>query len=144
MAGILLSGPAGAGKSAMAKRLLENLGQPGVIVDFQAIYAALLLLDRDADGRYPERQGRDSHLLPLAEYTRRAAITGAVDRQLFAIVTNSDGDGDRRRTLLGLLGAGAVEQVIDPGIVTVSDRLATGGQVSVQCAQAIQRWYGRL
>ena len=144
MAGILLSGPAGAGKSAMAKRLLENLGQPGVIVDFQAIYAALLLLDRDSDGRYPERQGRDSHLLPLAEYSRRAAITGAMDRQLFAIVTNSDGDADRRRTLLGLLGAGAVEQIVDPGREVVTQRLSTGGQLSIQCTQAIQRWFGRL
>ena len=144
MAGILLSGPAGAGKSEEARRVMAESNIPAVVIDFQAIYAALLLLDRDADGRYPERQGRDSHLLPLAEYTRRAAISGAVDRQLFAIVTNSDGDGPRRQTLLQLLGAGGQERIIEPGREVVTQRLSTGGQLSIQCTQAIQRWYGRL
>ena len=53
----------------------------------------MLLLERDPEsGRYPEREGRHSHLLPLAEYVRRSAITGAASRELFPIVTNSDGD----------------------------------------------------
>ena len=127
MAGLLLSGPAGAGKSEEARRVMAESNIPAVVIDFQAIYAALLLLDRDADGRYPERQGRDSHLLPLAEYTRRAATTGAVDRQLFAIVTNSDGDADRRRTLLGLLGAGGQERIIDPGRESCHPKAIDGG-----------------
>ena len=76
MANLLLSGPAGAGKSALARELLAELGGAGVIVDFQAIYAALALLLRDDDGRYPPRESTHAHLLALAEYVRRAAITG--------------------------------------------------------------------
>ena len=71
-------------------------------------------------------------------------MSGAVDRQLFTIVTNSDGDADRRQTLLGLMGAGAVEQILDPGIEIVTRRLSVDGQLSTQCSQAIQRWFGRL
>ena len=119
-------------------------GGDGVIVDFQAIYAALLLLNRDSDGRYPERQPNQSYLLALAEYIRRAAITGAQEMEIDPIVTNSDGAPARRNLLLGLLGAGASETVIDPGIDVVQFRLAVDGQLSRQCNEAINRWYTRL
>ena len=50
----------------------------GAIIDFQSIYAALLMLRRDPEtGRYPERDPADAHLLALAEYvTRKAMIYG--------------------------------------------------------------------
>ena len=111
----LLSGPAGAGKSALARQLLADLGGAGVVVDFQAIYAAMLLLLRDDDGRYPERNASQSHLLALAEYVRRAMIGGALEMDIEIIATNSDGSPTRRAYLLGLLGPGATERVIDPG-----------------------------
>ena len=117
---------------------------PAAVIDFQSIYAAMLLLNRDEEGRYPERLARDSYLLPLAEYVRRAAITGAANRELFPIVTNSDGGRVRRGFLLDLLGNGAVEQVIDPGLEVVTQRLSVNGRLSKQCAGAIDRWYGRL
>ena len=104
MPGLLISGPAGAGKSQAARLEMERSIVPSLVVDFQAIYASLLLLERDESGRYPQREGRHSHLLSLAEYVRRAAITAAANRELFPIVTNSDGDALRRRTLLNLLG----------------------------------------
>ena len=55
-------------------------------------------------GRYPLRNER---LLPLTEYVRRAIITGATDRDITVIATNSDGDPARRAFLLGQLGEGA-------------------------------------
>ena len=144
MAGILISGPAGAGKSQAARKMQENSALPSLVVDFQSIYASLLLLERDSDGRYPERQGRDSYLLPMAEYVRRVTISAALTRELFVVATNSDGSRVRRGFLLDLLGPGAVEQIIDPGREVVVRRLSTSGSLTEQCAQAVNRWYGGL
>ena len=144
---MLLSGPAGAGKSQRARDLLAQLQGPGAIIDFQSIYAALLLLLllRLEDGRFPERDPTDAHLLALAEYVRRAAITGARGMDVEIIATNSDGAPARRDYLLGLLGPGAVEEVLDPGRAVVRQRLSvTPGVLTDQCGQAIDRWYGRL
>ena len=144
MANILVSGPAGAGKSRLARDLLAQMQGQGAIVDFQAIYSALLLLLRGPDGRYPERDPADAHLLALSEYVRKAMFTGAREMDIEVIATNSDGSPSRREYLRGLLGAGAVEQVLDPGRKVVVDRLSINGVLSQQCGQAIDRWYGGL
>ena len=144
MANTLISGPSGAGKSNLARELLAQVQGQGAIVDFQAIYAALLLLLRGPDGRYPERDPADAHLLALAEYVRRAMITGAREMDIEILATNSDGSPARREYLRGLLGPGAVETVLDPGKAAVVDRLSINGVLSQQCGQAVDRWYGRL
>ena len=105
MAGILLSGPAGAAKSALAWRLLQDHPQLAIVADFQAIYAALTLAERDRRGRYP---ARDARLLPITEYVRRAAISGARERDIDVVATNSDGSPERRAFLLRELGPDAV------------------------------------
>ena len=142
MPSVLLSGPAGAAKSAMARRLLRESSELAAIADFQAVYAALSGDVRGPDGRYPLR---DDRLLPLAEYVRRAVLTGALARDIEVIATNSDGDPVRREFLLGQLGAGAVERIVDPGIDVVSARLSDpeSGVLSDECDSAIRRWYGR-
>ena len=61
MADVLISGPAGANKTAEARRLLEAYPGPAVALDFQSIYAALLLLERMADGRYPQLGSRNTN-----------------------------------------------------------------------------------
>ena len=143
MPSVLLSGPAGAGKSALARRLWIEAGTLAVIVDFQSLYAALSGDRRGDDGRYPLRR---DELLPTVEYLRRAAITAAVQRELDVIATNSDGSEARRAFLLEQLGAGATERVVDPGQDIVSARLADPetGELSDECKAAIGRWYGRL
>ena len=143
MAGILLSGPAGSAKSALAWRLLADHPQLAVVADFQAVYAALTLVERDRNGRYPLR---DDRLLPTVEYVRRAIISGAIAREIDVVATNSDGDPARREFLLGQLGPGAVERVIDPGRAIVAARLSDPqtGELSDECGQALHRWYGRL
>ena len=142
MASILLSGPAGAAKSALARRLLAESTELAAIADFQLVYRALTDVERGRDGRYPLR---DDRLLPLSEYVRRAIITGAVNRGITVIATNSDGDPERRAFLLGQLGAGAVERIVDPGRNIVEARLSDPetGVLSSECDQAIGRWYGR-
>ena len=143
MASVLLSGPAGAGKSALARRLWLAAPALAVIVDFQSLYAALSGDRRGDDGRYPLRV---DGLLPTVEYLRRAAITAAVQRDIEVIATNSDGDPARRAFLLGQLGTGALERIVDPGRDIVSARLADPetGELSDECDEAIQRWYARL
>ena len=143
MADTLLSGPAGAGKTQHARRLLDTAAAPIVALDFQSIYAALLLLERQPDGRYPERLARHEYVLPLVEYVRRAAITGAALMEIDVALTNSDGSPLRRLELLNRLQPGAAELVIDPGLDVVTDRLSVDGVLSDQCGKAISRWYGR-
>ena len=143
MASILLSGPAGSGKSQEAKRLLDENPELGAIIDFQSLYVALSGDTRGPDGLYPYR---NEALLPIVEYLRRAALTAAREREIDVIATNSDGDPERRAFLLQELGAGATERVIDPGKAVVSARLADpiSGDLSPQCGAAIGRWYNRL
>ena len=144
MPGTLLSGPAGAGKTARARAILRGLSRPGLIVDFQSLLAALTLLERDGEGRYPERTPEINRLLPLVEFSRRNIIRRAQEAELYTVVTNSDGSPPRRRELLALLGSDAAEEVLDPGIDVVTRRLSRGGQLSQQCSQAIGRWYTRI
>ena len=79
MASILLSGPAGAAKSALALELLQEWSGPVVLIDFQSLTIALTGVVRGPDGRYPLR---DERLLPIIEYLRRAALTAARNRDL--------------------------------------------------------------
>ena len=143
MANILLSGPAGAGKTQEAQAILAAAIGPMVAADFQAILAALLLLERLPNGRYPNRNpAQAAWLLPMAEAIRQTIITIAEEREIDVVTTNSDGSAARRGFLLSRLGPGAVERVIDPGINVVTDRLAVDGVLSVDCGKAISRWYG--
>ena len=142
MPGILLSGPAGGGKSQLVRDLLRKATVPTVAADFQSLVVALLLLEREpATGLYPVRP---EWVLPLAEYARQAIITGATAREISIITTNSDGDPARRRSLLARLGPGATERIVDPGIDVVEARLADSGtgELSNECGRAINRWYG--
>ena len=115
--------------------------EPAVLIEFQEIYAALLGIRRLPSGRYPERLDSDSYALPLTEYVRRSAITAARERDIHAIVTNSDGNPERRTALLGYIGPGSSEIVVDPGRSIVEDNLSIEGELSEQCDDAINRWY---
>ena len=78
---------------------------PTVAADFQSILAALMLLERLPNGRYPNRiEAQASWLLPMAEAIRQTIITIAIDRDIDVVATNSDGSPERRGFLLGRLG----------------------------------------
>ena len=146
MGNVLISGPAGAGKSAVAKERRDAASGPAVIADFQSIYAALSGDVRSPDGTFPLR---DERLLPLTEYVRRAVITGAKAREIEIVATNSDGDPDRREFLLDELETGGIEAdeiIIDPGEEVAKARLSSRrtGRLSSACKAATDRWYRRL
>ena len=143
---ILLSGPAGGGKSQRARELLAESPEPAIIVDFQQTYAQILAIERDPEtGRYPERKESDSFAIPLTTEIRLGMLAAAKAQQVAVIMTNSDGDLGRRQRLLGLMPDGATEQVIDPGEAVVRARLTNRqGLLSDQCKAAVMRWYGRI
>ena len=146
MPNLLISGPAGAGKSQLAKDERLAASGPTVIADFQSIYAAITAAERDpVTGKYPVRSKADEGLLPITEYVRRVIITAAVIREIGVIATNSDGDTTRRKTLLAALGIGAKERVVDPGRDVVIERLKEPGEldISIECSNAVNRWYTR-
>ena len=142
--GILLSGPAGAGKSQRAQQIRRERPGPTVVSDFQSLYASVLQIERQANGRYPERKLPDDFVIPLIEELRRDLVEAAIQREIFVIATNSDGSPDKRAGLLSLLGPGSAETVLDPGITVVESRLSVDGELSDNCKNAINRWYGRL
>ena len=116
-----------------------------VAADFQALLAALLLLERLPDGRYPARlDSQAAWLLPLVESIRQTVITFARDRDIDVVGTNSDGSPARRVYLLQRLGAGSAERIIDPGFDVVTERLSNpDGTIDEQCVEARGRWYNR-
>lgn len=101
---LLVSGPAGGGKSQAVEAFLEDVGAPVAVVDFTALYVALSGDVRDPEtGRYPLRKAA---LLPLAEYARRTAISRAAANELPIVATNASGDPERRASLLAHLATG--------------------------------------
>ena len=143
---VLLTGPAGAGKTQEARRLLQAAAGPMVAADFQTILAALTLLERDPlTGRYPERNpAQAAWLLPMTEAVRQTVITFAKEAEIDVVATSSDGAPARRAHLLERLGPGSVERILDPGIDVVTARLSgPDGELSEQCRAAISRFYGR-
>ena len=143
MPNLLLSGPAGAGKSSVARRRRREMTQPSVIADFQSVYVSLSGDVRDDNGNYPESE---PELLPLAERERQRIIRDAVEMQVGVVATNSDGAQERRAYLLGILGPDALEEIIDPGLDVVTARLSDPetGALSDACGRALSRWYSRL
>ena len=144
MPGILISGPAGAGKSQFARQVRAETPGPAVVIEFQEIYAMLLGLQRLDNGRYPPRLESDAFAMPMTEYLRRAAISAATARDITPIVSNSDGSQERRAALLGFMGPGSTEIVVDPGVDVVVSRLSVDGTLDPSCREAIARWYGRI
>ena len=142
MPNVLLSGPAGAGKSQKARSLLERSSGPTIAADFQSIVAALLLQERDSEGKYPLRP---EWILPLTEFTRRSVITGARRAGIDIVATNSDGDPTRRAFLLSELGEDAEERIILVSEAEAQERLRNRQGVLIPaCVQATDRWFRRF
>ena len=140
----LLRGPAGAGKSAVTRRMLAA-GEVDVVADFSALHAALTGAERDGDGRLPEREWTDARI-PLAMAVVTAASRQALRRGLRVVRTTSTSSQDMidsARELAELEDAAFEVVTEDPGEAVVRDRLSgADGRLSDSCRRALQRWYG--
>ena len=143
----IIRGPAGAGKS----QWYEANREPGdLIIDVTVLWAALLGLERDGNGRYPVRLASDPGLR-MALYLKSTAIRFAAENGISGWATTSNSspvavERLRERIVSGG-GAGAVGRVVtvDPGESVARSRLADPdtGEVSDECNRAVRRWYGR-
>ena len=143
----IIAGPAGAGKTQRAQEIIQELRNNGlnpVAADFQSIYAALLLIQRQSDGRFPERDPDYAYMLAMVEYVRSVIINRALRNEQPVVATVSEGPGgERYAALLALFNGAAREETIDPGVREVMERLSErNGDISDQCLEAMRRWYG--
>ena len=140
---IRMAGPAGAGKSAAGRRLLDD-GAADVVIDMTSVWAALRMLERGPDGRYPARLDSDP-ALGLTAWAKTAIAREALRRDLRAVKTSSTpADYERDAELARAEGAGFREVVVDPGRAVVEARLADPetGVLSAECEEAVNRWFG--
>ena len=147
MPSVLISGPAGTGKTKLALATLGTTGRNAILADFTAVFNAVTGTRRDpATGRFPIRRGPEQAFLPITERLRQDVIRRGREMGFDIVATNSDGSPARRRRLLELLGPGSKEIVLDPGEETVVDRLKAKetGILDPECGKAIGRWYTRL
>ena len=139
----VLRGPVAAGKT----QHLREIAAGDIVLDVTAIWAALLNLERDRDGKYRERlSGEDA--LTLALYLRAAGVREAARRNLTAWVTLSSSQPEAvervREKVLSESGVFGRVVTRDPGPEAILDRLRReDGSVSEECEKAIRRWYGR-
>ena len=140
----LLEGPAGSGKSQVARDLLEA-GEVQALADVTALWAALSGAQRDLEkGRYPERAD-DDPALGLARYVQAAAVRQGLREGLDVAATTSRRDQvDRWREVAHGEGASLIVRTVDPGRDVVAARLAdpVTGVLSDACGSALGRWYG--
>ena len=121
-------GPAGGGKTQwIAERQKPN----DVVIDFSYLYRAL----KGTDQKLTRRVG--DPIVPFVQAVKQQALREAVSRQLDGYVTSAT-PGDRP-LLEQTTGVQAV--VVDPGEDVVRQRLAVDGELSVECENALTRWY---
>ena len=143
---VIISGPAGAGKTERAREIIAELRAAGlepIAADFQSIYAALLLVSRGDDGRYPERDDNAAYILGMVEYIRSTIARRALADDMPIVATISErSDGAKYKALAALLGGQVREETIDPGVDEIVGRFYENGEIPSQCREAIGRWYG--
>ena len=143
---VIISGRPALARRKRAQELIAELQAEGlepIAADFQSLYAALLLVSRGEDGRFPERADDAAYILGMVEYIRSTIARRALADDMPVVATISERpDGTRYRALAALLGGAAREETIDPGVDEIVRRLGErNGTVSSQCMEAISRWY---
>lgn len=137
----LIQGPAGGGKSQIAADLLAA-GGIDLLADITQLWVALSGVERDAEGRYPERED-DDPALESARYMQSVLVRFALSLGANVAVTTSRRDQEERWQRAAEEADTDFEiRTVDPGEDVVRGRL-TGpdGQLSAACDRAIRRWY---
>ena len=139
---LLLEGPPGAGKSQELERL-KAAGEIDAASDLTKLWAAVGLVERGADGRYPVRTS-DDPVLPLSRYMKAVAVREGLRSGLKIAVTSSARDqAERWRAIAEEAGASFEFRTIDPGEGVATARLTdSDGNIEPECTAALARWYG--
>ena len=139
----LIEGPAGGGKSELARELIAS-GEVEVLADVTALWAAIAGVERGPDGRYPIRLD-DDPALGVALYTqgvvaRRGLEAGAAT----AVTTSRPGQAEKWSEVAEEAETEFSVCTVDPGEDVLTARLAdpVSRQLSGACEVAIARWYG--
>lgn len=138
----LLQGPAGSGKSGLARELLAA-GEAELLADTTQLWAAIGGHERGPDGKYPVRS-EDDPALRAALYVQATVANFALREGLSVIVTTSRRNQETRwLSMAQQHGQEMTLRTVDPGRDVVAARLAdpTTGELSDECRQAIARWY---
>ena len=140
----LIQGPAGGGKSAVSRDLLES-GEVQVVADVTGLWSVLSGAQRDPEtGRYPERRD-DDPALSTARYVQVAAVRHGLREGFDVGATTSRRDQvDRWQGIAAGEDAAFRLRTVDPGLDVVTARLAdpATGVLSEACGQALGRWFG--
>ena len=140
----LIQGPAGGGKSAVARDLLEA-GEVQVVADVTGLWSVLSGAQRDPEtGRYPERRD-DDPALHAARYVQVAAVRQGLRAGAGVAATTSRRDQvNRWQEIAAAEDAAFRLRTVDPGLDVVAARLAdpVTGVLSDSCSQALDRWFG--
>ena len=138
----LVEGPVGSNKSEVLRRLLAD-GDADVVADLTPLWAALRLIERDGDGKYPERLADDPALL-LALYTKGVIVRQALQRGLKAAVTTATPDQAAKwQAVADEVGVELERVTLNPARDVIEARLLdASGKLSAECSRAVERWYG--
>ena len=141
----LIEGPPGSGKSDIARSAIQD-GEADLLVEFTALWAALRAVDRLPTGRYPIRKNSDPFIKNgYGSALKTTAVRLALQRDLRVIVSSGSRDDAKKwAPLAAEIGAKFEVRTVDPGRAVVTARLADdSGNLSVECQQALGRWYGQ-
>ena len=101
----LISGPAGANKTAHARQLIENAATGYRGGGFSKhCWRHCCYSNGNPMDAIPNGLESQAYALAMAEYLRRVIMTVAAEREIDVVTTSSDGAGTRRRALLDALG----------------------------------------
>lgn len=133
---VIVAGPPGAGKSSRVRRVLSELGDDAIAAEWTRIWAALRMIERDPQGRYPVR--RPSPVDSLITSVKKHAVNEASRRGLGLVV--STGSKLELAALRAVLPDAAVEMVEVPEQEALANLRRNYGN-EAECPKAVQRWF---
>ena len=139
---ILVEGPAGGGKSGLAREMREA-GEIDLIADNTALWVAMTGVQRGTDGRYPVRLDSDLGL-HAARYLQATAVSfGLREGMRVAVTTSQRNQAERWGGLAAQHSTPFSIRTVDPGREIVTARLSdpVTGVLSDECDTAISRWF---
>lgn len=139
---VLIEGPAGGGKSDLARELLES-GEVDLLADVTELWAATGGYTRGPDGKYPVRTEPDP-ALSMGRFLQYVAVGFALREGYKILATTSQRDQTEKwQAVANRYNAPLSVRTVDPGREVVEARLRdpVTGELDPECESALSRWY---